>query len=145
MRTPCDERTKCLVRQICDQSQHSSKTFRSEARCSKHCTVKENASDKISDYLTEITNSAMLLPSWVFKITGFVCKYFLPFSPSVPQFALTPLFPQPKHPSHLSSIFLGSKTPQKLLLRWLAVSRLFQTLISTSSILPSVVCRSKQN
>ena len=54
MRTPCDERTKCLVRQICDQSQHSSKTFRSEARCSKHCTVKENASDKISDYLTEI-------------------------------------------------------------------------------------------
>ena len=107
-------------------------------------TVKGNASDKVSDYLTET------IISHVAGELGFqnhwVCLQVLPslLSP-VPSFALAPPFPQPKHPSHLYLIFLGSKTSQKHLLCWLVVSRLFQTLISTSRILPSVVPRSKQN
>ena len=46
-------------------------------------TVKENASDKMSDYLTQIIISHVAADLGL-KITGFVCKYFLPTSPPVP-------------------------------------------------------------
>ena len=102
-------------------------------------TVKENASDKMSDNLTEIIICHVAaMPG--FKITGFSASTSFPLPPLF-HILLTPysvLFPPPKHPSRLSLIFLPSKTPQKHLLPWLVVSRLFQTLISTSSILPSV-------
>ena len=45
-------------------------------------TVNENASDKMSDYLTEII-IGHVVAELRFKITGFVCKYFLPSSPPV--------------------------------------------------------------
>jgi len=108
--------------------------------------VKENACDKMSDYSTEII-IGHVAAKLGFQNQG-VCLQVLPslLSPcSILIFAHAPLFPQPKHPSHLSLIFLPSKTPQKHLLPWLVVSRLFQTLLSTSSILPRVVRRSQQN
>ena len=78
-------------------------------------TVKEYASDKMSDYLTEII-IGHVAAELGFQNHG-VCSQVLPslLSP-VQYFAHTPLFPQPNHPSHLSLIFLPSKTPLKHLL-----------------------------
>ena len=59
MRSPSDERTKCLVRQICDQNLHAAANTivkHSEVYSDVLITsVKENASYKMSDYLNSLT------------------------------------------------------------------------------------------
>ena len=58
MRSPSDERTKCLVRQICDQNLHAATNTtlkHSEVEADVLNTVKENASDKMSDCLKSLS------------------------------------------------------------------------------------------
>ena len=57
MRSSSDERTKCLVRQICDQNLHAAAntTVKYSVYSDVLTTVKENASNKMSDYLNSLT------------------------------------------------------------------------------------------
>ena len=57
MRTPRHKRTKCLVRQICDQNLHAAADTtvnHSEVYSAVLTIVNENTSDKMSDYLKSL-------------------------------------------------------------------------------------------
>ena len=53
VRTPCDEKTKCLVRQICDKNWHAAADYNKSFRTYPEVlnSVNKNASNEMSEYL----------------------------------------------------------------------------------------------
>ena len=79
MRSPSDERTKCLVRQICDQNLHAATNTtlkHSEVEADVLNTVKENASDKMSDCLKSLSMLLQYLLNKPYEIMGFFHPIF---------------------------------------------------------------------
>ena len=77
VRTPRDEKTKCLVRQICDKNWHAAAntmTNHSELYQEVLKAVNKNASNEMSEYLK---SESMLLCSKPDEITGFSNTVFL--------------------------------------------------------------------
>lgn len=93
VRIPCDETTKCLVRQVCDKHWHAaanSITKHSELFPEVLKAVNKNASNEISEYLK---SESMLLSNKPDEITGFSNTIFLEelriFCPVVYHFVLS--------------------------------------------------------
>ena len=93
VRIPCDETTKCLVRQVCDKHWHAaanSITKHSELFPEVLKAVNKNASNEISEYLK---SESMLLSNKPEEITGFSNTIFLEelriFCPVVYHFVLS--------------------------------------------------------
>ena len=77
VRIPRDEKTKCLVRQICDKNWHAAAntiTNHSELYPEVLNAVNKNASDEMSEYLK---SESMLLCNKLDEITGFSNTVFL--------------------------------------------------------------------
>ena len=77
VRIPCDETTKCLVRQVCDKHWHAaanSITKHSELFPEVLKAVNKNASNEMSEYLK---SESMLLSNKPDEITGFSNTIFL--------------------------------------------------------------------
>ena len=93
VRIPCDEKTKCLVRQVCDKNWHAaanSITKHSELFPEVVKAVNKNASNEMSEYLK---SESMLLSNKPDEITGFSNTIFLEelriFCPIVYHFVLS--------------------------------------------------------
>ena len=74
MRTPRHKRTKCLARQICDQNLHAAANTtvkHSEVYSAVLTIVKENTSDKMSDYLKSLGMLLQYLLNKPHEIRGF--------------------------------------------------------------------------
>ena len=74
MRIPCHKRTKRLVRKICDQNLHAAANTtvkHSEVYSAVLTIVKENTSDKMSDYLKSLGMLLQYLLNKPHEIRGF--------------------------------------------------------------------------